>query len=201
MEMDFTIMEIDAEQFVRDLFNTFSDKQFPYHNLEHTRRVAMHSREIGQVSFLREEDLFIIVAAAWFHDIGHLIGPMELHEENGAEVMRSYFTKIGLSPEIIGAIAGCIMATKYPSRPSTLHEKIVCDADTYHFGTLYFRETDPLVRKEVEQRLGKTLSLPVWRSKTIQLLKTHQFFTGYCQKKLNPGKQNNLDWLESPDYQ
>lgn len=196
--MDYSKLEIAVEEYIRGLFKASTNPEFPYHNLGHTVRVAGYAREISQYYQLQDENEFIVIAAAWFHDIGHLSGPMEGHEERGARLMKDYFTGTPLPERVISAITGCILATKFPSKPQTLPEKILCDADTYHFGTEYFRQTDGAVKKEIEIRTGKTF--PNWRQKTLHFLELHQFFTSYCQRLLNPGKQQNIEWLRSlPD--
>jgi len=85
------------------------------------------------------------------------------------------------------------MATRTPSNPKTLIEKILCDADTYHFGTKEFRLTDPKVYEEMEARLHIQIENKIYKS--IQLLESHRYFTSYCQDLLNKGKQDNLDFL------
>ncbi|HEX9513944.1 MAG TPA: HD domain-containing protein [Puia sp.] len=166
---------------------------YPYHNLDHTQSVVSHAKEIAAFYLLNEKDVFIVTVAAWFHDIGHLYGVMQGHEERGVLIMEQYLK--GVPKELITSVSECIMATKFPSNPRTLREEIICDADTYHFGTSVFRQTDVLVHKEVEIRTGK--KIPDWAEQALQLLKTHTFYTGYCQRLLNEGKRQNISWLES----
>lgn len=65
----------------------------------------------------------------------------------------------------------------------------MCDADTFHFGTQAFTNTDRLLRKEFELR-----NMPInnWEEKTLQLLLSHQYFTAYCNKLLTNGKDENI---------
>lgn len=196
--MNYTSTLTDTEAYIKDLFAKHPDKQYPYHNQEHTILTVLHAREIARYYALDDENSFIVTIAAWFHDIGHLFASLEKHEEKGAEIMAGYFTTTGLPQHFIPAIAGCIMATKWPSHPKNRNEEIICDADTYHFGTEYFRQTDNAVRTEIELRTGKTF--PDWHRKTIALLRMHHYFTDYCQRLLNPGKHDNILWLQSlPD--
>jgi predicted metal-dependent HD superfamily phosphohydrolase len=166
---------------------------YPYHNLVHTMGVVVHSREMAVYYALDATDTFTLIAAAWFHDIGHLYGMIEEHEQRGVMVMQQYLNHLPL--ELTTSIAGCIMATKLPSQPHTLSEQIICDADTYHLGTLLFRQTDPLVHQEMELRKGAPI--PDWRLKTLALLRRHCFFTDYCRNLLAKGKEENIAWLEA----
>ena len=58
-----------------------------------------------------------------------------------------------------------------------------------------FRTTDPMVKKEMEMRTGK--QFPAWDASTLQLLKEHRFYTDYCKKLLEKGKQENVMFVES----
>jgi hypothetical protein len=92
--------------------------------------------------------------------------------------------------KIIDAIAGCIMATKIPHNPKTLPEKIICDADTYHFGTEDFIHTDSWLKKEL--RSGINFPIDNWDRSTLDMLIKHEYITSYCRELLNKGKQKNI---------
>ncbi|HVU55416.1 MAG TPA: HD domain-containing protein [Puia sp.] len=193
--MNYTDLGKDIENFVRDTFNLYAMHQYPYHNLVHTVEVVGHARNITRHYADKGASPFVVTTAAWFHDIGHLSGPMEGHEERGVLIMEDHLHQLQIPEQVILSIAGCIRATKYPSYPTTLNEEILCDADTFHFGTEYFRRTDEAVRREVEIRTGIK---PVnWHKKSIYLLQQHRYFTAYCQMLLDHGKQRNIEWLQS----
>jgi predicted metal-dependent HD superfamily phosphohydrolase len=193
--MNYNVLEENAARLVTHIFESPHQVQYPYHNLVHTKAVLTHAKEIGMFYAVDEMDLCIISIAAWFHDIGQLYGDMQDHEERGRKIMSDYLKKTGASAEFIESAGNCIMATKNGSNPKTLPEKIICDADTFHFGTLFFRETEFLVEKEMEIRKGE--KFPQWHAASLQLLKNHIFYTEYCQLLLNQGKKENIGWLES----
>ncbi|HZE85832.1 MAG TPA: HD domain-containing protein [Puia sp.] len=191
--MDIGITEKEIENRVTAIYQSPHLIQYPYHNLTHTRRVAGYTKEIASHYSLNGSDIFILTAAAWFHDIGHLYGEMQDHEERGVHIMEYYLQSA--PQDLITAIGRCIMATKFPSHPHDLHEQIICDADTYHFGTAIFRQTDALVREEMEMRTGN--KNPHWHQGSLDLLKQHVFYTRYCQDLLAEGKEQNIAWLGS----
>ena len=166
---------------------------YPYHNLAHSQEVVKRCQEIGGYYSIGAREMFTLVAAGWFHDIGHLYGPIEGHEERGVTIMQKYLGNV--PRELTDEIAVCIMATKLPSHPVSLSEQIICDADTYHFGTPFFRETDPLVHREMELR--KHVPPGHWSEKTLLLLQKHVFFTEYCKNFLAKGKEDNIRWAEA----
>jgi HD superfamily phosphodiesterase len=193
--MEYKVFEENAARFVAQVFESPNRAGYPYHNLVHTRKVVEHAKEIALFYSCSEQDMCMISVAAWFHDIGQLYGEMEGHEEKSVVIMSNYLKSNDAPVDLITQVADCIMATRYGSDPQALHEKIICDADTYHFGTAFFRETEFLVKKEMEIRTGQ--SFPQWHKKSLALLKNHVFYTEYCQLLLRTGKQENIEWLES----
>ena len=193
--MKYSELEESAGRVAAGFFESPHQVRYPYHNLVHTKAVVDHAKEIAVFYALDEREICIISIAAWFHDIGQLCGEMEGHEERSRLIMNNYLSNTDASAGFIELAGNCIMATKCGSNPQSLAEKIVCDADTYHFGTLFFRETEFLVEKEMEIRTRK--KFPQWHAGSLELLKNHIFYTEYCQLLLLQGKRENIAWLES----
>jgi predicted metal-dependent HD superfamily phosphohydrolase len=184
----------DIVQHVMELFNN-SLMELPYHNFHHTHSVVEHATFLTAYYNLDEEDSFIIFAAAWFHDTGHLTGTFIGHEAVSVMIMKDFLRGKSADDRVISRIEKCIEATSIYITPGDLPEMILCDADTWHLGTPEFRETDPLVRTETELRLEKHIS--DWNRKTIRFLEDHQYYTDYCKTTLEAGKALNILWLQS----
>jgi len=180
--------------YVKRLFNQYRANDLKYHNLEHTKSVIKRTLEIAANYSFNETELFILSAAAWFHDTGHLVGGPELHEDRSVIIMQSFLKRNEVVKDVIDKIEGCICATKIPQQPKSLLEEIVCDADTYKLGTKDFLTTDKLLKKECELR-----GMPVdnWDEKTFEFLQSHKYFTSYCQALLNKGREENIDLARS----
>ena len=191
MEMSKTLADI--ERMVEELFRVNDKPYLLYHNINHTRNVVKRVQEIAAVYAVNNESLFVLLAAAWFHDTGHLFGSMDKHEEMSMYIMRMYLADM-VDEQMLDAIGNCIMATNITANPVTLIEKILCDADTYHFGTPEFHQTDPIVWLELEKRLGKNIQKK--DEKSLHLLEVHTFYTHYCVTHLSQGKQENMAWLK-----
>ncbi len=177
--------------YVTKLFDKFQTPDLLYHNLQHTHRVVEHVNEIAGNYSLNDQVLFIINAAAWFHDTGHLFGPAAGHEEKSNLIMREFLTTEGIDPATIHLIESCISATRFPYEPDSLAAEILCDADSYHLGNKEFLVTDELVKEEFERR---NISLPGnWDIKTLAMLELHHYFTSYCTSLLQDGKKRNID--------
>jgi predicted metal-dependent HD superfamily phosphohydrolase len=180
--------------FVTELFSQRNLPFLKYHNFRHTETVVDRANEIADYYAISDTEKFCLTSAAWFHDTGHLFNELADHEQAGVDLMTSFLKSSFVDNDLIVQISDCILVTKIPSDPKNAIERILCDADTYHFGTKEFRLTDPKIYEEMEARLG--LRIENKANKSIKLLESHRFFTDYCQDLLNKGKQENIDFLK-----
>ncbi|MEI9955478.1 MAG: Pycsar system effector family protein [Ferruginibacter sp.] len=193
--MNFQEIANKAAAYVKQLEQKDTMQQLYYHNLEHTEMVVTAAKQIGNHYQLDEKDFFIVVIAAWFHDVGYCNGKREGHEDNGAELAKSFLTENNVDADIIQSVTNCILATKLPQAANNLLEMIICDADMFHLGTDDFTERNKLMRKEMEAVLHQEIDKDKWREGTIKLMQQQHYFTDYCQLLLNDKKQQNLDRL------
>jgi predicted metal-dependent HD superfamily phosphohydrolase len=180
---------------VRKLF-TESDKMLPYHNVDHTEQVVGSAEKIARHYHLNEEDFFVVMVAAWFHDVGYLFAEKKGHEEKAATLAEAFLREQQVDQEIIQKVKECILATEIPQQPKNMLEEIICDADLFDLGTDKFEENNKKVRKEIELTLGKELTGESWRASSIELLKLQRYKTDYCHELLAPGLEKNIKLLE-----
>ena len=189
--MDKTISE-KAAHYVEKLYKEYPNPYLHYHTFGHARKVVAHSEEIAAHYQLELEDMTVVVIAAWFHDVGHLLSDIPDHETKSVEMMRDFMQQQQADEKLIQNIEECILATRMPHDPKNLLQEILCDADTFHFGTDEFKKTNKKIRKEYRDR-NFTAVLPEWERNTLELLERHKFFTSYCQVLLGEGKQKNIE--------
>lgn len=186
----------EVPAFVASLFTEDKTNTLCYHTLEHTKDVVAHVQEIAAAEGMSAEDKEILTIAAWFHDVGHLNGGLELHEERSVDELKTFLAQKGIHDEAYeNAIAKCILATKVPQHPETKLEEVICDADVYHFGTRQFRKTNRLVKEEMISRGYKGLTKN-WNEHSLAMLQQQRYFTQYCADNLNAGKEENIGWLK-----
>jgi len=185
----------EIKQYVTSFFHTHTNEKLVYHNQAHTENVVSAAVEIANHYRLSDQDYFIVVTAAWFHDIGYYTDPPR-HEEKGAEEAAVFLKRQGIDDAIIQTVKQCIHATRLPQSPETLLEKIVADADLFHFGTSKFNDANKLMRKEFVALHNIDISKDEWRTKTIRLLESHQYHTDYCRLLLSDTKARNLEKLK-----
>ena len=184
----------DVENYVQYLFNIHYNSILLYHNFTHTRNVVKRAIEIAEAQQADEAETFVVQIASWFHDTGQLTGPPSGHEQRSVDLMSAFQPFHQVPEQLLMRIQKCIMATKLPTVPVTLEEKIICDADLYHLGTSDFIKANENVRKEIELRLQ--MPQPCWDRNSLEFLKKHTFFTPYCQHKLSAGLEQNILALE-----
>jgi len=180
--------------YVTNLFEEYPHPNLVFHNLEHTKTVVARAEEIAAHYQLTERDTLTIYVAAWFHDVGHLFVDISKHEEKSIEMMKTFMQEENNDDALIADIAECIMATKMPHAPKNFLGEIMCDADTYHFGTKDFKKTNKQVREEFKLRNYVPVTLE-WDRNSLELLQKHKYFTSYCQVLLEEGKRKNIQKL------
>lgn len=180
-----------TEDFVKDIFAKHSSPTLTYHNLDHTEYVVSKTKEIAGHYQLSEKDMMVIFIAAWFHDTGYLFVAPEVHEEKSVEIMESFLKQEEMDPDIAEQVAACIMATKHPRNPQGLLQEIICDADTYNFGTKSLKDTNNLVYQEWKQ-LHPDDPRRQFDTGAVSMLKAHLFYTDYCKENLNKRKEKNI---------
>lgn len=199
--MDYNQLLEEIKHFIFDYFNEHYDDRYVYHSRRHTEDVVKAASEIANHFQLSEKEYFIVVTAAWFHDIGYMVNAAN-HEQEGAAIAASYLSDKGISDAIINAVKGCILATKLPQTPHGLTEEIVCDADLYHLGSDEFLHFNKLLRKEAEKTgSGTPIEKKEWNIHTIHLLENHRYHTDYCRMKLDEKKAENLKKLQAKTAQ
>ncbi len=194
--MNYQHIAEQVKQYVTSYFYANCVPQLLYHNIHHTEAVVASSSQIANHYQLDEHDFFVVIAAAWFHDMGYCnAAEAAMHEQKSAGLGAAFLKEKGVEEATVIAITNCILATKMPQSPVTLPEKIVCDADLFHLGTDDFSKHNKQMRKEYEATRDTSVSKEEWRRSTIQLLQSHQYHTDYCRDLLNQKKQENLDKL------
>ena len=193
--MRYTEVLESIREYITELYQRHDNPMLIYHNLHHTEQVVHNAISVSTHHRLSEDALFVIQAAAWFHDVGYLFDT-SAHEQVGADEAEKFLSSKGIDECVITSVKTAILATRMPQKADTLEAKIVCDADLYHLGTSEFRQINKLVREEKSQMYPGAFTKDDWLKSTIALLEHHQYQTAYCRKHLGVQKQKNLDELQ-----
>lgn len=180
----------DVESFVKETLQRELPKGVVYHDLYHTRQVVDAASDIGQHSGLTDEEMEIVMIAAWFHDLGYK-DTGKNHEEASAALAEDFLKGKNYEEARIKQVQNCILATKMPQNPTNLLEKIVCDADLHHLGTKdYFKQARKL-QEEINNIGEDAVTDARWMELNIKFIKEHEFFTDYAREVYEKRKKKN----------
>jgi len=171
------------------------EKDLYFHNLSHTVEVVNACFEIGTESGLSPEEINILCIAAWFHDTGYC-NTYKNHEAESINIASVFLKLLNIEETILEKITGCILATKVPQQPQTILEKIICDADFYHFSRTDYPEHEQALKKEWEIHCQLFYTEEEWNKGNYKMLKDHSYFTFYGQQVLQLRKEENIKRLE-----
>ncbi|CAH0999213.1 hypothetical protein LEM8419_00510 [Neolewinella maritima] len=162
-------------------------KQLPkdrvFHNLHHTINVMQGALKIGKAEGLTEEELEIVMLAAWFHDTGH-VKTYTGHEVVSMQLAQEWLEKENYPADRIAAVLRCIEVTTMPQRPVTKIESVMCDADLYHLSFNTYDHYQEMLREEWRRELGIEVSDEDWNEQNAAFLSSHHYFTDYGKKVL-----------------
>jgi predicted metal-dependent HD superfamily phosphohydrolase len=182
----------EARHYVTEIFTHKVKPEFVFHNLDHTEAVAESCSLMADHYHLNDEDRFVLMLAAWFHDTGYSSGKVEGHEEISVQIATQFLQQHHVDETIQQRVSSCIQATRMPQSPISQVEKILCDADLLHLSTDDFKAVSQLLKQERENLLGQKISKKEWRRGNVKFLQDHRYFTEYGQQYLEPKKQENL---------
>jgi HD superfamily phosphodiesterase len=112
MENNIKLLSKEIPIYVSAVFYKYIKPELVYHNLEHTIRVVERTLEIVNYYKLGATERFILLAASWFHDTGHLFSGPQGHEEHSTAVMEPFLLEHRLLLKISGAAS---WPPKYPT--------------------------------------------------------------------------------------
>ena len=182
---------LKVENFIYQIFKEKSPPENVYHNITHTKEVVKAVEKIGRAENLNDDQMEILIIAAWFHDTGY-VEKSKGHEELSSEYAKKFLMEFNFPKEKIDKITGCILATKIPHQPKNIFEEVLCDADIHHIGIKEFFDKSELLRLEKENREGERISNYKWLKENINFITKQKFYTKYAKDEFEEQKNNNL---------
>ena len=182
-----------VQEQVKQIFNENAPPENVYHNLSHTTEVVTAVKEIAADEGVGDDDLEILLIAAWFHDSGY-VKTCKGHEEVSVEYVREFLQSIKYPEDKIKEIESLISTTKMPQSPKNHLEEILCDADLHHIGMKGFEEKGDLLRLEYEKRCKEVCTDQKWLEISLKFINQHHFFTRYAKEKF--GIQKNINFIK-----
>ncbi|PKP51206.1 MAG: HD family phosphohydrolase [Bacteroidetes bacterium HGW-Bacteroidetes-12] len=193
--MDLSLL-IAAEKYVFDLFKNANTSLLCYHNFKHTTEVVKSAEEIAKAEQISDDELEMVLLAAWFHDVGYL-ETCKNHEDIGVKVMTEFLNDYNYPQEKIAIISSCILATKLDTEPLNLLQEILCDADMSGLSKSNYDERTLLLQKECRILKNETLTTEEWLKKEVDFLNKQKYYTKYAVLNFNDKKYEHLNQKEN----
>ena len=186
-------MNLDgAKKYILNRLQHEINKNYSYHNVNHTINVYEACDRIAKEENLSENKTNLLLTAALFHDSGMLVSYIE-HEEASTEITKKILPEFDYSPEEIEEINKMILTTKLPQSAKTLGEMILCDADLDYLGRDDFFMIAHQLKYEWKINGINKLSLREWYELQVSFLENHKYFT---QTEKNLRKEKKLNHLK-----
>jgi uncharacterized protein len=164
---------------------------FYYHNLGHTCDDVVPAVEtFAQHQGVQGEAYYLIVTAAWYHDIG-FIEQAPQHEFISGRIAGEVLPGFGYTAAQVKIIQEAIYATALPQSPNSPMAEILTDADLDVLGREDFLTRNAELRREIAF-LGKTFTDLEWYSGQLKFLEGHTYFTQAARTIRNEGKAKNV---------
>jgi predicted metal-dependent HD superfamily phosphohydrolase len=153
------------------------------------------AREIGKNSGLSDDEMEMLLLAAWFHDTG-ITEIYHNHEEKSSQIAKEFLEKNNYPPEKAEKVYNLIHITKIPQEPKNILEEVLCDADISHIGKKGFNTRSQLLRAEWETLQNKKVSDLEWLKNNIEFVAGNKFRTKYARENFEEQRRKNLAKLQ-----
>ncbi|MCX6219942.1 MAG: YitT family protein [Bacteroidia bacterium] len=165
-----------------------------YHDAGHTKNVIEAAGHLAIAENISGNDLVLLKTAALFHDAGYM-QVYKGHEEISCNMAKKHLPDYGYSTDQIETICRLILATRWPSKPSDLLEKILCDADMYYLGTEHYSFYADKLYQELK-KIGAVKTNVDWLLRQVEFLNEHKYHTKTALRERETQKQKILHNLK-----
>jgi predicted metal-dependent HD superfamily phosphohydrolase len=171
----------------------FAGKMMPklsYHNIVHALDVYSSASKLCALEKINSKDKFLIQTAALLHDIIYKFGRKD-NEKRSAKCAEEILYSLNYSKKQIKRIKELILATKWPTNPKNIFEKIICDADLDNLGRKdFFKKSKKLL---LEWGIKKDKN---WEKRQLGLLENNKYYTASANRLREKGKKKNIERLK-----
>ena len=186
----------EAEDFVCKLLKDKLYDLYFYHDCNHTLEVVTAVKKLSKEEKLSPLESEMVILAAWFHDTGYIQGS-DNHENESVDIVSNFLKEKDKSDEYIKKVSSIIKATTYDYIPQTLLEKIIRDADYFHFTKEDYPVKCNLLRKELEGTNKAKFTDLEWANENLKVLsQNHVYYTDYAIANWQTLKEKNIKLIE-----
>ena len=188
--MDFTA----AKEYIIDRLVNELSKDYFYHGAHHTFSVVKAASILAVNEGISKTDYNLLLTAAYFHDSGFLY-QYKSNEPLAVKLVNEVLPGFEYNEKEINTINKMILATQSDVEPTTLLEKIMCDADHDYLGTKNYHLVAKTLRKELATQ-GTIYEDMQWiKVQHTYLTTKHKYYTDTAKKNRVPHKKSIIEEL------
>lgn len=169
---------------------------YPFHNPEHTTSVFDRATYLALIEGIADEDLEDLQIACLFHDTG-FTRQYPKNEYLGALIARKWLEETGHPEHRIQKIEEIIMATVLFSKPNTILEGIIQDADLDNIGTKDSFTFSQNLLKELRSIAGTEVSDCTYWQFTYRVHANFHFYTKTARHEREKQLARNVKHLKA----
>ena len=192
------LMTMDFEHARKTILNRLKSSlpdELTYHDIKHTLNVEKAAERFAKLEGIKGEELILLRTAVLFHDAGYILSN-EGNEEIAIKLMKRELPNFGYTDEHIAKVADIIRATIKGTKPTSLLEMIMCDADHDYLGRADYHSVASKLRIELEEQ-GKPMTDKEWINFQLNYLeKEHRYHTETARNIRLPGKKRRIEELK-----
>ena len=180
-----------AATYVDQLFKEALSNSHVYHNYNHTVEVVEAAQELAKGEGIENEELALLLIAAWFHDTGYTRTSHD-HEAESVNIFCEFAQQEGLANGQQQEVERLILSTKEGHTPQDLPEAVMHDAGKIHIGKKSFDRLSELLRTELEVLQDQYYNEVDWQQRQLDFLISHNFYTRYAQQTYGERRDKNI---------
>ena len=185
----------EASVFVYNLLKERLPDSVLFHNYRLTVDVANAARKIGARTGLDDEDLELVVLAAWFHNTGFTEGTNG-HVESSVRIAAGFLEAHEVGDEAIARVANLIRVSHSDAEPQDDAERVMQDAARSYLGRKKFFLYSDRLRQEKQMTGEGEYDDQEWAEYQMHELGGPPFQTKYARKKYEDRRQRNLKQVQ-----
>lgn len=197
MKCDLPPMDFDyVRRYIINKLKASLPDKMEYHNVEYTLALEEAAIRIANIEGVQIEDLILLRTAALFRSTGFIYN-YKANDVYGIKLAQAELPKYGYDRMQIKIVCSMINATsRNDSFPTTLLEKILCDAEHDYLGRADYHFIARNLRSELAN-FGKHMTDLEWIDFQLNFLeKQHKYYTVTSKNMREKGKLKRIKELK-----
>ena len=179
-----------ASEFVREHYNNNAPSGLLYHNYHRALTLLERANSVFDNEKVSAQEASIIQFALLFSQVGYAQNYHAPYKES-ISIFKKFIANENVDEDVVKQIEECISVLHTHDAQNRL-QQITSDIYYSDYGKKKFSKLNPILRKEILEITGKSLSESDWVDYQIKALTSHQYYTKYAIDEWQSRKRRNL---------